>query len=365
MINNLVDGSHDAKLLLEAQAHVWNHIFKFINSMSLKCAIQLGIPDAIHNHGKPITLPGLISALPVHPAKARCVPRLMRILVHSAFFARAKLSENDQEGFVLTNASHLLLKDNPLCVTSFLMAMLDPILTAPWHYMSTWFLNNDPSPFGTTYGMTLWDYAGHEPKINNLFNEAMASDARLVMSVVINECKGISKGVFEGLKSLVDVGGETGIVAKAIAQAFPHLDCFVIDLPHVVAGLQGTDNLKYVRGDMFDGVLPVDTILLKWILHDWSDEECVKILKRCKEAIKGKGGKLIIIGMVIGNQKGNNDSIEAQFFFDMLMMVLVMGQERNEKEWATLFSDAGFSDYKIIPILDLRSIIKVYPSSTI
>ncbi|KAJ9170886.1 hypothetical protein P3X46_018950 [Hevea brasiliensis] len=356
---NLADANHDAELL-QAQAHVWNHIFNFINSMSLKCAIQLGIPDVIHNHGKPITLSQLISSLPVHPAKARCIPRLMRLLVHSGFFAQAKISEDDdqEEGYVLTSASQLLLKDNPLSVTPFLMAMLDPILTRPWHYVSTWFLNDDPTPFNTAHGRTLWEYAGHEPKLNDFFNEAMASDARLVMHVLINECE----GAFEGLKSLVDVGGGTGTVAKAIAKAFPQLDCIVFDLPHVVAGRQGTDNLKYVGGNMFEEIPPSDAILLKWILHDWSDEECVKILKQCKEAIKGRGGgKLIIIDMVIGSRKKDEDAMETQLFFDMLMMALLTSQERNEKEWAKLFFDAGFSDYKLKPMLGLRSIIEVYP----
>ncbi|KAJ9170888.1 hypothetical protein P3X46_018952 [Hevea brasiliensis] len=261
---NLADANHDVELL-QAQAHVWSHIFNFINSMSLKCAIQLGIPDVIHNHGKPITLSQLISSLPVHPAKSRCIPRLMHLLVHSDFFAQAKISEDDdqEEGYVLTSASQLLLKDNPLSVTPFLMAMLDSILTRPWHYVSTWFLNDDPTPFNTAHGRTLWEYAGHEPKLNDFFNEVMASDARLVMHVLINECE----GAFEGLKSLVDVGGGTGTMAKAIAKAFPQLDFIVFDLPHVVAGLQGTDNLKYVGGNMFEEIPPFDAILLTIILE--------------------------------------------------------------------------------------------------
>ncbi|KAL6329955.1 hypothetical protein AAG906_039870 [Vitis piasezkii] len=346
--------------LLHAQAHVWNHIFNFINSMSLKCAIQLGIPDIIHNHGKPMTLPELVAKLPIHPKKVWCVYRLMRILVQSGFFARQKVEESEQEeGYVLTHASRLLLEDDPLSVRPFLLAMLDPILTKPWHYVSAWFQNDDPTPFDTAHGRTFWDYGGHEPKINNFFNEAMASDARLVTSVLIKDCK----GVFEGLNSLVDVGGGTGTVAKAIANAFPHLNCTVFDLPHVVAGLEGSKNLNYLGGDMFKGIPPADAILLKWILHDWNDEECVKILQQCRQAIpsKEKGGKVIIIDMMMENQKGDDESMETQLFFDMLMMILVTGQERNEKEWEKLFLDAGFSGYKITPILGLRSLIEVYP----
>ena len=98
-------------------------------------------------------------------------------------------------------------------------------------------------------------------------------------------------------------------------------------------------------------------------MHDWNDEECVKILKQCKAAVteNGRKGKVIIIDMVIKNQNEDEKSIETQLFFDMLMMQLVTGRERNEKEWANLFLNADFRDYKITPILGLRSLIEVYP----
>lgn len=114
---------------------------------------------------------------------------------------------------------------------------------------------------------------------------------------------------------------------------------------------------------MFKSIPSADAILLKWILHDWDDEECIKILKNCKEAIPSKenGGKVIIIDMVMDNLKGDDKSYETQFLIDVLVMVVLPGKERSEEEWAKLFSDAGFSDYKIIPILGLRSIIEVYP----
>ncbi|KAL2466563.1 O-methyltransferase family protein [Abeliophyllum distichum] len=140
---------------------------------------------------------------------------------------------------------------------------------------------------------------------------------------------------------------------------------FVVVLPHVVAGLIGTKNLSYVGGDMFESIPPVDAILLKWILHDWSDEECVKILKNCKEVIpsKAKGGKVIIIDMIVDNNKKEVDEIiKSQLFFDLLMMVVVGGIERDEREWMKLFKDAGFTHYKTIHKLGARSLIEVYPS---
>ncbi|WCJ30890.1 O-methyltransferase family protein [Euphorbia peplus] len=359
-MSNLIDSKSSE--LLKAQAHIWNHIFNFINSMSLKCAIELDIPEIIHSHGKPIAISELTSALSIHPTKAHCLPRLMRLLVHSGFFALAKINNendtDDEEGYVLTTSSQLLLKDNPFSLKTFSLAMLDPILVKPWHFAKPWFLNDNPTTFDTAHGMPFWEYAGHNPNFNNLFNEAMASDSRLVTSVLIDE----GKEVFDGLTSIVDVGGGTGTTSKAIARAFPHIQCTLLDLPHVVDGLQDAPNLKFVSGNMFVAIPPADAILLKWILHDWTDEECLKILEQCKRAIKDrKGGKVIIIDMVREYQKEDYEITESKDFFDILMMVMFTSKERNENEWAKLFSDAGFSDYKITPILGLRSIIKLYP----
>nr|KJB73400.1 hypothetical protein B456_011G231400 [Gossypium raimondii] len=142
MVN--ANGEH-VNELLQAQAHVLNHILNFINSMSLKCAIHLGIPYIIQNHGKPMAITDLDAALP----------------------------------------------------------MLNPTK----------------------------DYTRHDQKLDSLFNEGMVSNDRLVNSILIDKCK----KVFEGLNSLVDVGGGTRTLSKAIVDALPHLECIALDLPHVVA----------------------------------------------------------------------------------------------------------------------------------
>lgn len=352
--------------LLHSQAHIWNHIFSFINSMSLKCAIQLQIPDIINRHGAPMLLSELVEALSINKERAHSVYRLMRILVHSGFFVKQSLSttgddedEEEREGYLLAPASRFLLKEEPLSIRPFLLAMLDPILMDPWQHMSTWFQNDDVNPFHTAHGRKLWDFAGQDLKLNQFFNEAMGSDARLATSIVLKHCG----DVFRSLNSIVDVGGGTGTFAKAIAKAFPDVSCICFDLPHVVDGLEGCKNLSYLGGDMFEAIPKADAVLLKWILHDWSDEECVKILMQCKEAIPSKenGGKIIIIDMVLKNNEGDNKLLETQLFFDLLMMNLVTGRERTEKDWAKLFLDVSFSNYKITPVLGLRSLIEVYP----
>lgn len=102
---------------------------------------------------------------------------------------------------------------------------------------------------------------------------------------------------------------------------------------------------------------------MQWVLHDWTDEECVEILKKSKEAIptREEGGKVIILEMVVEPSCPDEKLRETQFAYDMVMMASSMGKEREEREWKKIFQDAGFSDYKITPALGLRSVIELYP----
>ncbi|XP_055805038.1 trans-resveratrol di-O-methyltransferase-like [Solanum dulcamara] len=349
--------------MFRAQAHIYRHAFSFANSMVLGCAIQLGIPDVIHSQKQPMTLSELVSQLKLPPAKSDAIHRLMRLLVYSGFFATAKfLDENSeiQQGYVLTPSSKLLLKSEIPNLSPFVRAMVDPVMVNPWKSLGDWFLGNETTPFETAHRAPMWEFCDQNPRFNSVFNEAMASDSQM-MCLVVKDCK----QVFQEMDSLVDVGGGTGIIANTILAAFPHLKCTVLDLPHVVANMPDTHNLKYVGGDMFQSIPSADAILFKHVMHNWSDEDCVKILKRCSEAIKdkneGRKGKVLIIDMVLDGDDEEAGMTEVKLIFDVLMMVLLTGRERSEKEWEKLFLEAGFMSYKITHIFGLRSLIEVFP----
>ena len=253
---------HGASELFQAQSHLYKHVFGFVGSMSLKCAVQLGIPDIIHSHGGPITLHGLVSALQIHPPKAGFVHRLMRLLAHCGFFATTRVNKNqeeeEEEAYDLTPSSRILLKDNVTSLSPFVLAMLDPALVTPWQFLGNWFREDKVTAFESAHGMGFWEYGNQNPGFNNLFNEAMASDSGM-MNLVVRDCK----AVFEGLDTLIDVGGGTGTCSRIISEAFPNLKCTVFDLPHVVADLTGSSKLNYVGGDMFQFIPPTEGILLK------------------------------------------------------------------------------------------------------
>ncbi|XP_021740042.1 5-pentadecatrienyl resorcinol O-methyltransferase-like [Chenopodium quinoa] len=198
-----------------------------------------------------------------------------------------------------------------------------------------------------------------DTKFNELFQQAMTSDSQLIARVLLTSNE--FKGVMHGVESLVDVGGGDGTMASSIALAYPDVKCTVFDLPNVVEGIQRNEkvgNLTYVAGDMFEAIPHAQLILLKWILHNWNDENCIKVLKQCKEAIQSrdKGGKLLIIDMVVGIPSDNLN----QALANVHMLSILGGKERTEQQWKYLFINAGFNDYKILSILGPRSVIEVY-----
>ena len=112
----------------------------------------------------------------------------------------------------------------------------------------------------------------------------------------------------------------------------------------------------------YQGITLLLDFLFQWIMHDWGDSECVTILKNCKKAIppRDAGGKVIIVDTVVGAGPPNLKNRETQVMSDLFFMI-VNGTERDEQEWRNIIFEAGFSDYKIIPVLGVRSIIELYP----
>lgn len=101
----------------------------------------------------------------------------------------------------------------------------------------------------------------------------------------------------------------------------------------------------------------------QWILHGWGDEECVRILRRCREAVPAReaGGRVILMDLVVGSSPADARATETQLLWDVMMMGVVGSPERDEREWRKIFHDAGFSGYKILPVLGIRSVTEVYP----
>ncbi|CAL1352335.1 unnamed protein product [Linum trigynum] len=364
--------------LLEAQPRLWDHCLSYIIGMTLQCAVEMEIADAIQGHGEPLSLEGLATALDISLAKAPFLSRLMRMLVHLGYFFFVQEDGEGPHGYSLAPLSRLLLKDSPFNARSFVTCMSHPNMVDPWRHMTTWFRSDDggdkpppSSPFALAHsGKKLYDVCSADPAYGELLAKALAGDSWMFSRALVGKCK----DTFQGLGSLVDVGGSTGTTAKAIAEAFPGIHCTVFDLPHVVAAAEEEgrrskhpSNLDFVAGDMLaDNIPPADALLFKWVLCDWPDGLVVQVLKQCKSALmkskNGGGGKVMIADHVLGHEScSDRTSMGTSLLFDLIAMAVAEGSLRTEKQWAKLFSDAGFTNYTITPVCGLRVLIQVYP----
>jgi len=96
-----------------------------------------------------------------------------------------------------------------LCLSPIVECFLDPTFSTSWHHLKKWIYEDDLTLFGISLGSHLWDFVNKSPEHNKSFNETMASDSQM-MNLVLRDCN----WVLEGLESIVDVGGGTGITVK-------------------------------------------------------------------------------------------------------------------------------------------------------
>ncbi|OVA11360.1 O-methyltransferase [Macleaya cordata] len=356
----------DQEQEMKWQGQVWNHICGSVDTAVLKCSIELGIFDIIHNSGKPmITLSELSTSPSLVSVKTENLYRLLRYLAHMNLITINSVEGN--ETFSLTNIAKLLLRNQEKSLVDWALGIGDEILMAVWHELSSSCSTpaDGPTACQKVHSMGCYDLTEKNPKLNQVINNAMASDTRLVMPAFVQGCH----EVLNGISSLVDIGGGIGTAMSYVVKAFPHIKCTAFDLPHVVATAPQYPGVDLVGGNMFEFIPPADAVLLKFMLHNWEDEECVKLLKRCKEAIPGDRGKVIIIEIVLDQDEDENDDdddnyelIRARLSLDLDMMLSSGGRERTKDEWRVLLIEmAGFSRHEIIPICAIQSVIVAYP----
>ncbi|KAM3247594.1 hypothetical protein P3L10_009361 [Capsicum annuum] len=212
---------------------------------------------------------------------------------------------------------------------------------APVYYLTDALLDGGV-PFNKAYGMTAFEYHGTDPRFNKVFNRAMSDITTMSTKKILEDYKG-----FEGLDSLVDVGGGTGATMNMIVSKYPSIKGINVDLPHVIKDAPAYPvSVEHVGGDMFVSVPKADAIFMKWICHDWSDDHCVKLLKNCHEALPANG-KVIIADCILPEAPDTSSATKSKLHGDIVMLAYNPGgKERTEKEFEALAKGAGFRGFR-------------------
>lgn len=211
--------------------------------------------------------------------------------------------------------------------------------------------------FDHVYGMDLWHYYREEnPQAGSIFNEAMSDVSNIVCAVAPRFYD------FSSFQTIIDVGGGGGKLLIALLTAFPHLRGLVFDQPHVIglareqiAAAHLTARCTALGGDFFES-LPsgADVCLLKSVLHDWDDEDCIRILKNCRRALPS-GGRLLVIDAVIGDEKGDGAFAK---LLDVQMLIEQRGREQTTAEFQALFAAAGFRLNRVVRLPTIQDLVE-------
>ncbi|XP_048337575.2 acetylserotonin O-methyltransferase [Ziziphus jujuba] len=341
----------------QAKVEIWKYVFGYVEMAVVKSAIELGIAETIETHGNSITLSELASTLGCSPSHLH---RIMRFLIHRGIFKQTNTSQSASPAYSQTPLSRLLMRSGQVhSMAAFLLLESSPPMLAPWHGLSARIRSAGSSPFEAANGEDVWSYASANPAHSRLINEAMACNARVAVSAIVER----GKDVFNGIRTVVDVGGGTGTALGMLVKAFPWIRGINFDLPHVVCDATESEGVENFGGDMFDSVPKADAVFIMWVLHDWGDEECIQILKKCKEAIPKDKGKVIIVEAVIEEEDEKKDKLsDVRLMLDMVMMAHTStGKERTLKEWEYVLGQVGFSRRTIRPIDAVQSIIEAFP----
>ncbi|XVF39383.1 hypothetical protein PTKIN_Ptkin01aG0030300 [Pterospermum kingtungense] len=196
-------------------------------------------------------------------------------------------------------------------------------------------------PFNKAKNMSVYEYMQKDLELNEVFDKAMSDQSSILVNQILKHYDG-----FEGLTSLVDVGGGNGITLHLIISKYPSIRGINFDLPLVSNNAPSNKGIENVEGDMFKGIPNGSAILLKWILHNWNNEDCMRILKKCYEALPDTG-KVIVMEMVYPEMVGTSPLSKYASQFDNTMLMGFGAKERSEEEYKALAMAAGFSGFQV------------------
>jgi hypothetical protein len=276
-------------------------------------------------------------------------PSLHRVL--RALASVGVLHEDDDGRFALTAIGECLRSDAAEPVRGWAAFVGRPYHFQAWSALLHG-VRTGESPFRSVHGTDVWDYRVAHPEEGAIFNAAM-TDIMLRANAHL-----LAAYDFARFATVVDVGGGRGAFLGAVLDANPAMRGILVDQPHVVAGAVVGDRCEVVGGSFFEA-LPegADAYLLKAVLHDWEDDDALRILARCRAAIPDHG-VLLVVERDLG---APNEGADAKFA-DLNMMVGPGGRERTYDEFATLFAAGGFELVDATPSAIGLSVFEARPA---
>jgi hypothetical protein len=302
-------------------------------TQAIYVAAELGIADSLSQG--PLTAVEIAGRTGAHSG---ALYRLLRALASVGVFA-----QDERDRFSLTPLGERLRTDAERSQRAFAV-MMGAEFYATWgkllHSVRT-----GECGFQAEFGKSFFQYMTEHPDRHAIYDVAMTGVHGAETAPMLDAYD------FSTCRTVVDVGGGTGLVLAALLGRYPGVRGILFDLPAVVeraasvvsgAGVSG--RCEMVGGDFFSAVpAGADAYLMRHVIHDWQDDEAVAILRNCCEAMD-PAGRILVVETVIppGGAPCFGKWLD-------LMMLLVGGRERTLEEYRELFSRAGLHLNGVLP----------------
>ena len=276
--------------------------------------------------------------------------RLMRALSNLGV-----LEEHDGRVFALTPVGQFLRSDVPGSLRGFARFVGYAPTWAAWGQTVHSVRTGGPG-FEHVFGENIFDWYTTHLEESAVFDEAMTAVSTVEAEAVAGAFD------FSGIAALADVGGGRGYLLATILKANPAIKGILFDLPHVVAGAppllreHGVEGRVRVQGGSFLETAPegADAVIMKHIVHDWNDDDSIRILRHCHRVLPAHGRVLVVEAVVPPpGQPGWAKLLDLE-----MLLLTPRGRERTEKEYAELLARGGFRLTRIVPTASPASVIE-------
>ena len=322
-------------------------LFGYRLSQAVSVAASLGVADALA--AGPRTAAELAPEL---ASNAEALYRLLRLLA-----ATGVLHEAGDGRFSLTPVGELLRTDAPGSMREPAILQGRPEILAAYGKLEH-AIRTGENAFEAQFGESVWQWRSRRPDEASQFNRTMAAWSRMVAPALAAAFD------FGALGTVADIGGGSGTLLAGVLQAHPSLRGIVFDQPAVVAEAEPVlaqagvrDRAEIVGGDFFVDVPAADVYVMKSILHDWDDEECVRIVRTIR-ARATPSGRLLVVERVLG---GPNEDLEGKLS-DLHMLVMPGGLERTLDEWRRLLAAGGWELLRTQPLAAGWGLLEAAPA---
>jgi hypothetical protein len=323
-------------------------LFGGLMQQSISIAAKLGIADLLVD--KPQTSNELAAQTNTHESS---LYRVLRLLASAGIF-----SETLDGKFELTPIAALLRSDVPNSMRDVAIMQGEE-----WNWRNYGELRHSVRTGETgqekAHGVGLFEFLTHNPEDEQRFSRAMVNLSSSVIPPIVGAYD------FSSIGKVVDIAGGHGLLLTEILRANLHVQGVLFDQSTVInAAIESLkkedifNRIELVSGDFFESVpAGADAYIMKHIIHDWNDEQSIKILRNIHRAMNEKG-KVLIVEMVV--PEGNEPSPSKMM--DIQMLVATGGKERTEIEYRKLLNLSGFNLTRIIPTRSPFSIVEAVKS---